>query len=82
MSKDNLSENSANCGVNEIKPDDGSSEKKPKKAHKKLSKGTIWTIKITIITLCLAFVVSFATEITSSKSKAKEYNSLTIVLNL
>lgn len=68
MSKDNLSENSVNCAVNEIKPDDGSSEKKPKKAHKKLSKGTIWTIKITIITLCLAFVVSFATEITSSKS--------------
>lgn len=38
------------------------------KVRKKLSNGTIWTIKITIITLCLAFVVSFITEITSSKS--------------
>lgn len=39
-----------------------------KKTNRKLSKATIWTIKITIITLCLAFVVSFITEITSSKS--------------
>lgn len=38
------------------------------RVRKKLSKGTIWTIKITIITLCLALVVSFVTEITSSKS--------------
>lgn len=42
--------------------------KKPKKKRKKLSKGAVWTIKITIITLCLAICVSFITEITSSKS--------------
>lgn len=59
-------EESAKCGV----PDDTeqNNEKKVKKPRKKLSKGAIWTIKITIITLCLAFVVSFITEITSSKS--------------
>lgn len=39
--------------------------KKPKKG---LNKRTIWTIKITGITLILAIVVSFITEITSSKS--------------
>jgi len=39
-----------------------------KKEKRGLSKGAIWTIKITIITLCLAFVVSFITEITSSRS--------------
>lgn len=39
-----------------------------KKNRNKISKGTIWTIKITFITLCLAFVVSFITEITSSNS--------------
>ncbi len=38
------------------------------KGKKGLSKGAIWTIKITIVTLCLAFVVSFITEITSSRS--------------
>ncbi len=42
--------------------------KKQKKTRKGLSSGTIWTIKITIITLALSFVVSFITEITSSKS--------------
>ncbi len=47
--------------------DTNSVEKKPKQ-RKKLSKGTIWTIKITIITLCLSFAVSFVTEIASSKS--------------
>ncbi len=52
-SKDNLSSNNTQT---------------PKKERRKLSKGAIWTIKITIVTLCLAFVVSFITEITSSKS--------------
>lgn len=41
---------------------------KPRKPCKKLSKSTIWTIKITIITLCLAIVVSFITEITATKA--------------
>jgi CBS domain containing-hemolysin-like protein len=41
---------------------------KTKKSSRKLSKSTIWTIKITIITLILSIVVSFITEITSSKS--------------
>lgn len=39
---------------------------KPKK--NKISQGYIWAIKITVITLCLAIVVSFITEITASKS--------------
>ena len=43
-------------------------DKKQSKPRKKLSKGTVWTIKITIITLFLSFFVSFITEITSSKS--------------
>ncbi len=43
---------------------------KPKVKEKKsrLSKGTIWAIKITIITFILAFCVTFVTEITSTKS--------------
>lgn len=45
-----------------------SSQPKVSKSRKKMSQSTIWTIKITFITLCLAFVVSFITEITSSKS--------------
>ncbi len=52
---------------NKSKSEDESS-KKTKKPRKKLSKGAVWTIKITVITLCVAFVVSFITEITSSKS--------------
>lgn len=43
-------------------------KKEGKKPRKKLSKAAIWTIKITIITLCLAIVVSFITEITTSVS--------------
>lgn len=43
-------------------------EKPIKKESKGLSKSTIWTIKITLITLVLSIVVSFITEITSSKS--------------
>lgn len=42
--------------------------KKAQKPRKKLSKSTLWTIKITIITLCISIIVSFITEITSSKS--------------
>ena len=41
---------------------------KKKERKKKLSKGYLWAIKITIITLVLSIVVSFITEITSSKS--------------
>ncbi len=42
---------------------------KPKpKAKKKFSKGTIWAIKITIITFILACCITFITEIASSKS--------------
>lgn len=40
----------------------------PKKEKKKQSTGLIWTIKITIITLVLAFFVSFLTELTANKS--------------
>lgn len=43
-------------------------KKEGNKPRKKLSKAAIWTIKITIITLCLAIVVSFITEITTSVS--------------
>lgn len=39
-----------------------------KQPRKKINKATIWTIKITGITLVLAIVVSFITEITSSRS--------------
>lgn len=51
-------------------PTEERSSAQPKlvKSRKKMSQSTIWTIKITFITLCLAFVVSFITEITSSKS--------------
>ncbi len=48
------------------KKEENSSHKEKK--SKKLSAGTIWTIKITIITLVLAFAVSFVTEIASTKS--------------
>lgn len=44
------------------------SDKQDKNARKKLSKTAVWTIKITIITLCLAIVVSFITEMTTSVS--------------
>lgn len=47
---------------NEEKP------QKPKKPRKKLSKAAVWTIKITIITLVLAFAISFVSEITAKKS--------------
>lgn len=48
--------------------DSENKEIKKNKNGKKLSQGYIWSIKITIITLCLSFVVSFITEITSSKT--------------
>ena len=48
--------------TNEDKP------QKTKKPRKKLSKSAIWTIKITLITLVLAFVISFISEITATKS--------------
>lgn len=38
------------------------------KVKKRLSESSVWTIKITLITLCLAFFVSFATYLTSNKS--------------
>lgn len=38
------------------------------KVKKRLSESSVWTIKITIITLCMAFIVSFATYLTSNKS--------------
>lgn len=47
---------------------DTENNKKSKKTRKGLSSGTIWTIKITVITLALSFIVSFITEITSSNS--------------
>jgi CBS domain containing-hemolysin-like protein len=40
----------------------------PKKPRKRISKATLWTIKITFITLILAIIVSFFTEITSGRS--------------
>lgn len=43
-------------------------EQKPKEPRKKISKGTIWAIKITLITFLLACCVTFITEITSTKS--------------
>jgi len=73
MSKDNLSNSEMPAEESSDIPlgkgeENTVTPKKAQKTRKKLSKGTIWTIKITIITLCLAFVVSFLTEITSSKS--------------
>lgn len=47
--------------------DSNNKNNSPKK-HKKISQGYIWAIKITIITLCLAMIVSFITEITANKS--------------
>lgn len=44
------------------------SDQKPKENRKKLSSGTIWSIKITLITFVLACCVTFITEITSTKS--------------
>lgn len=38
------------------------------KVKRRLSESSVWTIKITLITLCLAFFVSFATYLTSNKS--------------
>ena len=38
------------------------------KVKRRLSENSVWTIKITLITLCLAFFVSFATYLTSNKS--------------
>lgn len=43
-------------------------DQKPKENRKKLSSGTIWSIKITLITFVLACCVTFITEITSTKS--------------
>ncbi len=41
---------------------------KQKEPSKKISKGTIWAIKITLITFILACCVTFITEIASTKS--------------
>lgn len=38
------------------------------KIKRRLSENSVWTIKITLITLCLAFIVSFAAYLTSNKS--------------
>lgn len=38
------------------------------KVKRRLSESSVWTIKITLITLCLAIFVSFATYLTSNKS--------------
>ena len=46
----------------------GKKEGDKKPPRKKLSQSAIWTIKITIITLCLAVIVSFITEFTTSVS--------------
>ncbi|MFA6866593.1 MAG: hypothetical protein WCR54_03660 [Clostridia bacterium] len=75
MLKDN-SENTENnkSAINKKKLDSNNVAINPqsKKINPKksggLNKVTIWTIKITIITLCLSVVVSFITEIASSKS--------------
>lgn len=57
-------ENSVNNEAAEIKE----RENHTKKPQNKFNKRTIWTLKITGITLVLAIVVSFITEITSSRS--------------
>ena len=44
------------------------SEKPKPKDKKKISKGTIWAIKITIITFILACCITFITEIASTRS--------------
>jgi hypothetical protein len=54
--------------INEVNKPINKDQVKALVPKKGLSKRTIWTIKITGITLCLALVVSFITEITSSKS--------------
>lgn len=43
-------------------------DQKSKEPRKKLSTGTIWSIKITLITFLLACCVTFITEIASTKS--------------
>lgn len=50
------------------KPVSDNNRSKQAVKKKKINKATIWTIKITIITFCLSIVVSFITEITSSRS--------------
>lgn len=67
-SEENLIVTSGDSALHVKNNHDAAQDKKTKKPRKKFSKGTLWTIKITIITLFLSFVVSFITEITSSKS--------------
>ncbi|MBR1747188.1 MAG: hypothetical protein IJ735_03120 [Clostridia bacterium] len=61
------SDSSLNPVARQGKREKNNSEEK-NRHRKKLSPSAIWTIKITIITLCLAVVVSFITEITTSVS--------------
>lgn len=63
MKKDDSLLDKSNNNDTIVKKDENNHKNK-----KKISKRTVWTLKITVITLVLAIVVSFITEITSSKS--------------